>query len=251
MFADDVMLFIKLNALDLQACAMLLQIFGEASGLSVNLSKSAALPIRCDLPMRQRVEALLGCPLVSYPCKYLGHPLMIRRQTTTRLMGLVDSLAQNMPKWRASSMPKSGRLLLIKSFLCAVLIHAMMAFDIPQKVLTAMMKICGGFLWCVSDKANDGQCAVAWEAVCTPKWAGVLDLPNLRWLNIAMQARWPWLQRTDPSRPWSEFEIEVPEESRQIYCAATRCTIGNGMHTRFWEDRWLDGARMQDVAPAV
>lgn len=69
LFADDVMLFIKPNDADLQACAMLLQPFGEASGLKINLSKSAAMPIRCDPTMMQRVEAILGYPTGTYPCK--------------------------------------------------------------------------------------------------------------------------------------------------------------------------------------
>lgn len=45
MFADDVMVFLKPATLDLQACATILQLFGEASGLRVNLDKCAALPI--------------------------------------------------------------------------------------------------------------------------------------------------------------------------------------------------------------
>ena len=92
---------------------------------------------------------------------------------------------------------------------------------------------------------------MAWETVCTPKWAGGLGVPNLRWMNIAMQAKWPWLQRPDRSRPWSEFKIKVPSEAMQIFQAATRCRASNGMNTLFWEDRWLDGMRIQELAPAV
>lgn len=130
-------------------------------------------------------------------------------------------------------------------------IHAMMALDIPRKVITAITKICRGFLWCASNTANGGQCTVAWDSVCTPKWAGGLGLPNLKWMNVAMQARWPWLQRTDPSRPWSEFDIEVSKEARQIYRVATCWQVGDGMRARFWEDRWLDGFRVQELAPTV
>lgn len=251
MFADDVMLFVKPNEMDLQACALILHLFGEASGLKVNLAKSVALPIRCDDEMMLRVQSVLGCAMGTYPCKYLGLPLMIRKQTATQLMSLVDGIARCLPRWRAANMPKSGRMLLVKSVLCAMPLHAMLALDILQKIITAITKIRRGFLWSASDKAIGGQCAVAWEKVCTPRWAGGLGLPNLKWMNIALHARWPWLQRTDSTRPWAEFQIEVPEASRLLCAAASHSLIGDGCSTLFWEDRWLDGNRVQDIAPNI
>lgn len=92
---------------------------------------------------------------------------------------------------------------------------------------------------------------MAWEVVCSPKWADGLGIPNLKWLNVAMQARWPWLKRTDPSRPWAEFDIVVPEESTQLYRATTWTTVGNGNKALFWEDRWLQGRRVEEVAPNI
>ena len=66
-----------------------------------------------------------------------------------------------------------------------------------------------------------------------------------------MQARWPWLQRVDGNRPWSEFTIKVPKEFMQLFRAATRVEARDGRTTLFWEDRWLDGMRVQELAPAV
>ena len=74
MFADDVTLFIKPQILDFQACALILHMFGEASGLKFNFAKSEALPIRCDEQTMQRVEEVLGFSVGTYPCKYLGPP---------------------------------------------------------------------------------------------------------------------------------------------------------------------------------
>lgn len=91
--------------------------------------------------------------------------------------------------------------------------------------------------------------SVAWDSVCTPMWAGGLGIPNLGWLNITMQSKWPWLQRSDPSRPWAEFNINVPKESLQLYRAAALSKVGNGRDTLFWEDRWLQGQRVQELAP--
>ena len=62
MFADDVMIFIKPNAMDLKTCMALLQLFGEASGLRVNMSKSADFPIRYSADDIQTVGQILGYP---------------------------------------------------------------------------------------------------------------------------------------------------------------------------------------------
>ena len=113
------------------------------------------------------------------------------------------------------------------------------------------MNIFKGFLWCARESVNGGQCRVPWEAVCAPKWVGGLGLPNLRWLNIAIQSRWLWLQHTGQSRPLAEFQIVVPEESRQLFRAVTKMVVGNGLRACFWEDRWLDGFTVQDVAPSI
>lgn len=237
MFAYDVMLFIKPNETDLQACAFLLQAFDEASGLRVNLAKSKALPIRCNSEIMQRVEELLGCTMGTYPCKYLGLPLTIRKQSAAQLAGLVDQLAGNLPRWKAANMPKSERLILVQSVLCVIPIHAMMALDIPMKTISAMTKICRSFLWCAKEQANGGQCMVSWDAICASKLAGDLGIPNLRWMNIALQARWPWLQRADRRRPWADFDITVPEESSQLFRVVACSTVGDGRTTLFWEDR--------------
>lgn len=155
------MIFLKPQDNDLHACAALLQLFGKVSGLRVNLMKSVVLPIRCSPDTMQRVVEILGCPLGTFPCKYLGLPLTIRKQTTAQLRGLMDQLAGCLPRWKAANMPKSGRMLLVQSVLCAIPIHTTMALDIPMKTIMAMDKICRGFLWCAQAQANGGQCMVA------------------------------------------------------------------------------------------
>lgn len=76
-------------------------------------------------------------------------------------------------------------------------------------------------------------------------------MPNLKWLNIALQARWPWLHRSDTSRPWNEFTWKVPEESLALSRAAAHTTVGDGETALFWEDRWISGWRMQEMAPKI
>ena len=142
MFADDVVVFIKPTELEAATCSAILTLFGQASGLSVNLAKSSVLPIRCSPEEIELLTSMLGCPFAAFPCKYLGLPLTLRKQSSVQLQPLVDHVGDSLPMWKAASMPKSGRLLLIQSVLCAIPVHSMLAFDLPAKTLAALNKIC-------------------------------------------------------------------------------------------------------------
>lgn len=69
MFADDVMVFLKPKEMELQTCARVLEMYGVASGLQVNVDKSVAIPIRCLVEGMTAITSILGCPIGSFPCK--------------------------------------------------------------------------------------------------------------------------------------------------------------------------------------
>ena len=47
LYADDVVLFLRPSASDIAITLDILQLFGNASGLTANLQKSSVLPIQC------------------------------------------------------------------------------------------------------------------------------------------------------------------------------------------------------------
>ena len=144
---------------------------------------------------------------------------------------------------------RGGRLELVKTTLSAVSIFAMMSLDLPVKTLEAIEKIIRSFLWAGRKEARGGHCLVAWERVCMPKHLGGLGIPNLRLMNHALQARWLWLSRTDCTKLWSEFHIQVPRVVRQLFDVATSSVVGDGSSTFFWTDKWLPGGRVRELAP--
>ncbi|XP_073367970.1 uncharacterized protein [Aegilops tauschii subsp. strangulata] len=150
--------------LESRTCGAILDLFGHALGLSVNMSKSAAIPIHCSQEEVSLVCSILGCSSNTFPCTYLGLPLTLRKQSAAQLQSLVDRLADCLPHWKAAMLPKSGRLTLILSVLCAISIHSMLAMNIPVKIIKALSKICRGFLWCGKKEEARGHCAVAWDS---------------------------------------------------------------------------------------
>ena len=63
-YADDVAMFIKPYEFELSAAR--LDCFGEASGLRVNLNKSAIIPVRCGQVNVETIIAAFPCKLASF-----------------------------------------------------------------------------------------------------------------------------------------------------------------------------------------
>lgn len=56
--------------------------------------------------------------------------------------------------------------------------------------------------------------------------------------------------RTEPSKAWSEFDIQIPTLATAIFNLATGYDLGSEEKARFWRDRWLPQGRcVEEVAP--
>ena len=79
LYADDVVIFLHPVTSDVVTTMDILRIFGEASGLKTNMAKSSVFPIRCAAENLDIIHNLLPCTVASFPCKYLGVPLSLKR----------------------------------------------------------------------------------------------------------------------------------------------------------------------------
>jgi hypothetical protein len=84
--------------------------------------------------------------------------------------------------------------------------------------------------------------------VCRPTDLGGLGIFNLRLLGWALRARWLWLKKTEPHRPWASLDIQVPDQVQAFFRIAICLEVGNGEDTLFWIDRWLHGQCIADLA---
>ena len=81
LYADDVVLFLRPEAGDINLVMEILNLFGDASGLKTNLQKGSVLPIRCGDMELTTIQNLLPCAVSEFPCKYLGLPLSLKKLT--------------------------------------------------------------------------------------------------------------------------------------------------------------------------
>jgi hypothetical protein len=212
LYADDVILFIRLTVQEATAVKEILRIFGEASGLQTNLAKCSITPIFGGEDILEQIIAILGCQVKPFPITYLGLPLSTKKVPKAKIQSVVEAVARKLPPCHGSLMARSGRLVWIKSVLQAMPIYSMMAENLPPWARREIDAICRKFLWVGKDASAHGKCMVAWEAICKPTELGGLGITDLKLAGFALQTRWLWLQKTDQSHAWSQLPIKTTPE---------------------------------------
>jgi hypothetical protein len=89
---------------DLNSIKAIFQLFGKASGLQVNYTKSTATLLNCTSDDVARVPMSLGCRIAELLITYLGIPLTIRRPTHAQLQPLITKAANMLPTWKSKLM---------------------------------------------------------------------------------------------------------------------------------------------------
>jgi hypothetical protein len=148
-------------------------------------------------------------------------------------------------------MDKAGRLKVIKSVLTVVPIHQLLVYAPPKEVLKLIEKIQRGFLWAARKEANGGSCHVSWSRICRPIEHGGLGIRNMEKAGLALRMRWLLFSRTDTSWAWQCLDLQFTPEERALFFASTYMTIGDGRTALFWEDRWIAGRSISEIAPRL
>jgi hypothetical protein len=251
LYADDVALFLQPAAADITLTLRMLQLFGEASGLRTNVQKSNVIPIQCSEENLALIQSLLPCGIQEFPCKYLGLPLSAKKLTKDQIQPIIDKIADQLPRWKADLMTKAGRVVQVQHVLTAMLVYLAMAIELPPWAIKAIDKIGRAFVWRGRKEANGGHCLITWPRVCRSKELGGLGIADLKSLGYALKARWPWLEKTEPNKPWASLPRQVSKEVEGLLSMAVFTEVGDGANTLFWKDRWLAGKNIQELAPKI
>jgi hypothetical protein len=194
---------------------------------------------------------MLSWQLLEFPCKYLGVPLLIKKLPKSQIQGIIDKVISSLPGWKAALMNRVGRIVHMQYVMTAKIIYTTMAVDLPPWAFKAIEKVQKGFVWRGMKEARGGHCLLAWPKVAWPKELGGLGISNVRTLSWALRARWLWLQKLDPNKPWLQFQIQVCKEVHSLVDMAVVTEIGDGSNTFFWKDRWLHEKKIWDIDPHI
>jgi len=181
----------------------------------------------------------------------LGIPLGLKRLNKTVLQPLVDKVANRLPSWKAGLLNRAGRTVLIKSTLSAIPTHTALAVSLSPWAIKCIDSIRRGFLWTGARSAKGGHCLLAWPRVCRPPELGGLGFVDLQRFGDALRMRWLWLKRTEESRPWQLLPDNRDPVVEALFHVSTFMELGDGRKALFWEDRWLQGKGLAEIAPCL
>ncbi|KAA0058104.1 LINE-1 retrotransposable element ORF2 protein [Cucumis melo var. makuwa] len=115
LFADDILLFVEDNDNFLNNLRMAISLFEKASGLKINLSKSAMVPVNVSWLRALECTSSWGISCHTLPLTYLGVPLGGNQKSNLFWRNIEDRIQKKLSNWKYAHISKGGRLTLIKS----------------------------------------------------------------------------------------------------------------------------------------
>ncbi|XP_016172426.1 uncharacterized protein LOC107614807 [Arachis ipaensis] len=188
-FADDIILFCPTEEETIRNYKRLLRCFELMSGLNINFEKSSFIPVNSDQRWARKMCQLLGCKEASLPVRYLGISLGANPRLVKTWKPVIDKVEERLSLWKAKSLNKAGKLVLIKYVLNSLPVYYLSLYKLPKTVAKKLISLQRRFLWSTED-GRHGVSLVKWEVVMAPKKAGGLGVGDAVIRNAALFFKW-------------------------------------------------------------
>ncbi|KAF7814696.1 ribonuclease H [Senna tora] len=186
MYADDLLIFFKANQ---ETCAnvdLLLNIFGQASGLLMNKEKSEMkFSPNTSENQKNLFLSIINCKGQDYFDKYLGAFIDGPNQDRQNAELILDHLQQKLTGWKASMLSQAARFTLIQAVLSAIPLYTLHFTSLTDNYARKCNSLMNNFFW---GNWGDGKTTplIAWDKICRSKAEGGLGLRSIQSLNKAL-----------------------------------------------------------------
>nr|KYP54501.1 Transposon TX1 uncharacterized [Cajanus cajan] len=259
-FADDVLLFSKAKTSSMRTIMKVIDLFCDASGMRVNLSKSMAFASQRVSPVRRRRLARISqIHFSSSLGKYLGYRMVHGRVKSQHFQDLVEKVQQRLSSWRGRLLNKARRLALVNSVLTSIPTYNMHIQWLPNQVCEKLDMLARRFLWSGQDKR--GLHLVKWETSTQRRKDGGLGVRPTRLQNVALIGKQVWDLMYKLEKLWVHFVkwkylgadiTSMLQHSGSFFLSSLRKAyeaLEEGFHLRlgqgecsFWFNPWIDGS---------
>jgi hypothetical protein len=147
-----------------------------------------------------RIAHLFGCPIGSFPLKYLGVPLHFEKLTRPDIQTLVDKILSRIAEWRGRLLSHAGKLVLIKTCLASIPVYLLSFIKFPKWAIKMLITHMANCLW--NDSKNNHK---FWGSISMCKEYGGLRVPDLRDLNICLLGSWIRRYQQDDGKLWKQI----------------------------------------------
>ncbi|RVW12452.1 LINE-1 retrotransposable element ORF2 protein [Vitis vinifera] len=207
-FADDTILFASPREEEVQTLKSLLLVFGQISGLKVNLDKSNLFGINLDQNHLSRLALLLDCKASNWPILYLGLPLGGNPTACGFWDPVIERISRRLDGWQKAYLSFGGRITLLHSCLSHIPSYFLSLFKIPASVAAKRERLQRDFLWSgVGEGKRDHL--VRWEAVCKPRIIGGLGIGKIPLRNRALLGKWLWRFPRESTSLWHQVILSI------------------------------------------
>ena len=146
-FANDTIFFSKASMEHLQNLKIILVVFGQVSGLKINLEKNTISSINTRQELLSNLASVLDCRVSKWPLSYLGLPL----EGNPTIIGFWDPVVKRISRrldgWKKAFLSLGGRITLIQSYLSHIPSYFLSLFKIPTSIASKIEKMQRDFLW--------------------------------------------------------------------------------------------------------
>ncbi|KAL0362331.1 UNVERIFIED_CONTAM: hypothetical protein Scaly_1188300 [Sesamum calycinum] len=178
LFADDTLLFCQATIEAMECVKEVLFRFERASGLKINMQKSAIVFNKnTDPQVRGILAGRIGVEVVNKHEKYLGLPTVGGRSKREMFVSLKNRAWSKMQGWGAKRLSQAGRMVLIKVVAQAIPTYIMGCFLIPDSLLHELESMSAEFF-------GSMRISRVWALSCLP-W---------RWIESGKDSREDWIR---------------------------------------------------------
>lgn len=201
-FVDDNMLFGHPFVQEARTFKVILDTFSEASGTTINTSKSQIFFFHTPIPTQRIISRIIGFTQAKLRSQYLGTPLIDSALKHVSWHQLIEKMESRLLSWTYRTLNMASRLVLIKVVLQSFPLYLFLVLAALKWVLKRIRNLQHNFLW-----GSTGQ-------VCKPKIQGGLGLRDPQQSNTLMGARIWWQWVSCPQKLWAQLWIEKYSNNR-------------------------------------
>lgn len=133
----------------------------------------------------QDMSRVVGFSITGNLGRYLGVPLLHKRQTCATYKHLVERVRSRLASWKVNTLSFAGRVTFVQSIIASFPTYTMQSTMLPKGVCQKIEGLMRNFIW-GSTEQNRKWHSISWEGICKPKQLGGLGLKRLHLFDKAM-----------------------------------------------------------------